>query len=186
MLLQVPSPLFALAHNGNVFDFPVLFNEIQSASVDGTSASSLISMACVDSLSFFRDMHRLMNDADILQDPQEQTSATSTTTIEPMVSTTRCGYVEIPAKSTAHRPVPSMKLDQIYAREFNRTPQFPSHRAENDCLILLATLRLYLPDWLEWIENNHRPLRDFFPLPSKSSSKGPSKPPAPTKRPLRL
>jgi hypothetical protein len=59
-----------------------------------------------------------------------------------------------------------MKLVKIYEREFDRISNLKSHRAEDDCLMLLAILKRYLPDWIEWIDINHRILSDFSFLPT--------------------
>ena len=59
-----------------------------------------------------------------------------------------------------------MKLVKIYEREFNQTSNLKSHRAEDDCLMLLAILKRYLPDWIEWMDINYRILSDFSFLPT--------------------
>jgi hypothetical protein len=119
-------------------------------------------MACADSLNFFRGIYRLLNDPD----PAECNNNTPL----PSASTIHRGYVEIPIKSDLTRQLPSMKLIKIYEREFNRRSELISHRAEDDCLMLLAILKRYLPDWLEWIDINHRPLNDFSFLPTITQS----------------
>jgi len=65
-----------------------------------------------------------------------------------------------------------MKLSKIYEREFSqKTSLFKAHRAEDDCLMLLAILKRYLPDWIEWIEINHQPLSHFSSLPLTIATK---------------
>jgi DNA polymerase III epsilon subunit-like protein len=207
-----------LAHNGNLFDFPILFKEIQSAlstppysvnnshtcideihtslpikdsSVQTTNdyytQTSLFSIDCADSLVFFREMHRLLDDKDIVQYPIEnirsepltisnQNGCNNNESIDTTKSSSHLGYVEIPIKYIPSldpaRQQPSMKLVKIYEREFNeKTSHFKSHRAEDDCLMLLAILIRYLPDWLEWIELNHCPLNHFDSLPLSTTNK---------------
>ncbi len=229
-----------LAHNGNLFDFPILFQEIQSAlstppysannenkcideintiiSTDNTTTkdscvqttsdyynqTSLLSIDCADSLVFFREMHRLLNDKDILQYPIESPPSEppnisnennydnnkSVDTIE-STSSSHLGYVEIPIKYVPSqdpaREHVSMKLVKIYEREFNgKTSHLKSHQAEDDCLMLLALLKRYLPDWLEWIELNHQPLNNFISLPLTTTKKSPPKTFVNTKRPLKF
>jgi len=127
--------------------------------------SSLISIACVDSMNFFREIYRLLNDKDIVNNTTLVDSSSST------VSTTRRGYVEIPMKSEHTEQKPSVKLIKIYEREFNRISNLKSHRAEDDCLMLLAILKRYLPDWLEWIDIHHRPLSHFSFLPTTTTTR---------------
>lgn len=221
--------LFYLAHNGNLFDFPILLKEIQSvltipayscdfcehqipvntpslpmndACVQTTdqssSQSALFSIACADSLVFFREMHRLLNDKDLLQSPKKDPPSEPSTPDEclakPSSPSTRLGYVEIPVKYIPSmdpaRQQPSMKLSKIYEREFPmNTAGLQSHRAEDDCLMLLAILKRYLPDWLEWIESNHRLLEEFHSPPSTTTTtmrKPPPKPLITRKPPLRF
>jgi hypothetical protein len=199
-----------LAHNGNLFDFPILYQEIQSAlstppysavnhnqcldeisintsndtlltkdssvqtTDDWSNQSSLLSIDCADSLVFFREMHRLLNDKNLLQYPKEnipsEPAVMNESPLEESTASSRLGYVEIPIKyipsADPARQQPSMKLVKIYEREFNeKTSHLKSHRAEDDCLMLLAILKRYLPDWLEWIESNHRPLNQFHSFP---------------------
>ncbi|CAF5195626.1 unnamed protein product [Rotaria magnacalcarata] len=80
-----------------------------------------------------------------------------------------------------------MKLVKIYEREFSQaTSQLKSHRAEDDCLMLLAIIKRYLPDWLEWLELNQRPLSYFSTLPLTSTKQTSPKPIVNTKRPLKF
>jgi len=226
-------PFCFVAHNGNQFDFPILFKEIQSAlstppysinndnkcidelntiisnddsttkdscvqtTNDYYNQTSLLSIDCADSLVFFREIHRLLNDKDIIQCPNENNQP------EPLITSnqTECnnnncsshlGYVEIPIKYIPSpdpaRQQTSMKLVKIYEREFNeKTSSLKSHRAEDDCLMLLAILKRYLPDWIEWIEINHRPLNDFDSLPlTTTTKKYPPKPIVNRKPPLKF
>ncbi|CAF2812988.1 unnamed protein product [Rotaria sp. Silwood2] len=246
-------------HNGNLFDFPILFNEIKSAlsspsfyantttnhnnghnecisetnttdSNDNISLASLttkdssiqtittsydynetslLSVACADSLVFFREMHRLLNDKDIVQYPIENISSESPVrsnqndcqnnvsvnsnelTSTNNNSSARLGYVEIPIKYVPSqdptRQQLSMKLSKIYEREFiQKTSNLKAHRAEDDCLMLLAILKRYLPDWLEWIELNHQSLSKFFSLPFTSTKQTLPKLTENTKRPLKF
>ncbi|CAF0827793.1 unnamed protein product [Rotaria sordida] len=165
-----------VAHNGNRFDFPIFFNEIQTAlrTNDSTSInqidSSLISIACVDSINFFREIYRLISDENILDKKHiDNINASSDLSLSNVVSINRRKYVDIPIKSNLARQLPSMKLLKIYERELNRIPILTYHRAEDDCLMLLAILKRYLPDWLQWIDNNHRLLSDFTFLPSSTT-----------------
>ncbi len=232
-VVYIENVVVFLAHNGNVFDFPILFKEIQSAlsippysanadnqcvddinvnnSNDDTSLptkdcsvqttnnyhnqTTLFSIDCADSLAFFREMYRLLNDKDLVQYPIETTPSEpsnppneqecnnhrSPDPIEP-TSSPHLGYIEIPIK---YIPSPdparqqlSMKLGKIYEREFNEKAScLKAHRAEDDCLMLLAILKRYLPDWLEWIESNHRLLNDFHSLSlTTTTRKSPPKP----------
>jgi hypothetical protein len=133
-------------------------------------------------------MHRLLNDKDLVQYPKENIPAEPVVTPlsqnecldSPIESTTssRLGYVELPIKyipsADPARQQPSMKLVKIYEREFNcQTSHLKSHRAEDDCLMLLAILKRYLPDWLEWIEENRRSLNQFQSLPLTTTTKKP-------------
>jgi hypothetical protein len=171
---------------------------------DYYNQTSLLSINCADSLVFFRQVHRLLNDKDIVQYPIENIQK------EPLIvsnenvcnnnkssdttesSSSHLGYVEIPIKyipsADPTRQQPSMKLVKIYEREFNekKTSHLKSHRAEDDCLMLLAIIKLYLPDWLEWIEINHQPLYDFISLPLSTTKKSPPKAIVNTKRPLKF
>jgi hypothetical protein len=175
---------FSLAHNRNIFDFPILFNEIQSALSSNTNdeipttkqdsnidfnQTSLTSIACTDSLNFFREMRRLLNEKDTIPYPDDKSGLVNP--LDLSVSTTHHEYVEIPLKSDSTQQLPSMKLVKIYEREFNRPSNYKSHRAEDDCLVLLTILKRYLPDWLEWIEVNHRLLSDFSFLPTTTTTK---------------
>ena len=222
-----------LAHNGNLFDFPILFKEIQSVlsipvysisdldqipvntsslptndacvqTIDDPSSnhSILFSIACADSLPFFREIYRLLNDKDLLQSPcdniQSEPVTPSESSNKPCLtssSSSRLGYVEIPLKyipsSDPARQPPSMKLVKIYEREFPlNTASLRAHRAEDDCLMLLAILKRYLPDWLEWIESNHRLLKDFpsslSPTTTTTRKPSPPKPVINRKPPLRF
>jgi hypothetical protein len=145
-------------------------------------------------------MHRLLNDKDIVQYPIENiptitnendcNNNKSVDSIESS-SSSHLGYVEIPIKyipsADPARQQPSMKLVKIYEREFNeKTSHLKSHRAEDDCLMLLAILKRYLPDWIEWIERNHQPLNYFMSLPLSATTKSLPKPLVNTKRPLKF
>lgn len=80
----------------------------------------------------------------------------------------RHGYIEIPMQQS---PL-SMKLEEIFRREFHGSALFKSHRAEDDCLMLLSLIKQYLPDWFEWIETETlRQLSEFHRLPLKDESK---------------
>ena len=125
--------------------------------------SLLTSIACVDSINFFREIYRLLNDPDVV--PECENSVLST------ASTVHRGYVEIPIKADHIRQAPSVKLVKIYEREFDRISNLKSHRAEDDCLMLLAILKRYLPDWIEWMNMNHRILSDFSFLPTTTTTK---------------
>jgi hypothetical protein len=145
-------------------------------------------------------MHRLLNDKDTVQYPDESIPSESSVTsnqngcnnnalVDPLDITSspstsvnnnhsfsHLGYVEIPIKYIPSldptRQQPSMKLSKIYEREFSQKASlFKAHRAEDDCLMLLAILKRYLPDWLEWIEINHQPLSQFSSLPLTITTK---------------
>ncbi|CAF1344568.1 unnamed protein product, partial [Didymodactylos carnosus] len=217
-------------------------------------SSLLFSTACADSIKFFRYIHRLMNDKDLLQTndsssilldgssspksrclieetnsdfskgsitppntPQKILAAVqnSTSSCEKITECETAELCTIPSsesdvaiasvetsrqtmepETTEKKPlnvekrlkvidldekpryVPSnyvkrtsFSLSEIYLREFNRHTPYSSHRAEDDCLTLLACLKRYLPDVLEWIESNHRPLNQFImPMFTFSSS----------------
>ena len=146
-----------------------------------------MSIACADSLNFFREIYRLLNDKDILDTNDQSGKNVSVDLSSSSISTKHCGYVEIPLKSNITQQLPSMKLIKIYEREFNRILNFKSHRAEDDCLMLLAILKRYLPDWLEWIDVNYRPLKEFSFLPSiNSTAKFSPKKNVKIKRPLKF
>ena len=163
---------------------------------ESSSQSSLFSIACADSLVFFREMHRILNDKDLLQPPKENIPSEPITPNEcldkPYSPSARLGYVEIPVKYNPSvdpaRQQLSMKLSKIYEREYPMNlARLQSHRAEDDCLMLLAILKRYLPDWLEWIETNHRLLNDFPSSPSTATMrKSPPKPLINRKPPLRF
>jgi regulator of replication initiation timing len=229
-----------LAHNGNPFDFPILFEEIRCAlsnpapcmnnnsnnctdemeaiisndnipvsslptngsSLQTTSTdiylTSLLSIECADSLVFFREMQQSINDKNTSQheinnipseslvisnqngcnnnaltDPMELTSSPVRSTNNNNSSSLH-GYGKMPSayipSPDPARPQPSMKLVKIYEREFHqKISHFKSHRAEDDCLMLLAILKRYLPAWLEWIAMNHKPLSNFFSLSCTTS-----------------
>jgi hypothetical protein len=131
-------------------------------------------------------MRRLLNEeVDVTPSPNDK--STSTNPLDLSVSITHRGYVEIPLKSDSIQQLPSMNLVKIYEREFNRTSNYKSHRAEDDCLMLLAILKRYLPDWLQWIELNHRLLSDFSFLPSiRTTKKISPKTNVNTKRPFKF
>lgn len=190
---------FALAHNGNIFDFPIFFAEIQSVSSRISSEpssqtptngqSSLGAHACVDSLGFFRTMYRIL-----IEESGDQLSTTKDdlcyqtheSSLDTNSATVHRGYVEIPLKSNVSQPVASMKLASIYEREFNQASPWKSHRAEDDCLMLLALLKLYLPDWSLWMDDHQRPLSHFASLPLKSTANLPAKTEKKTKRPFKF
>lgn len=245
--------LLFLAHNGNLFDFPILFSEIQSAlsnpsfyanhdisisqvnptnigdncsiisstttnsyaqtitTYNDYNQTSLLSTACADSLVFFREIRRLLNEKDLIQSPNENIPTTNTSMSnenhcekDPSVdspesaipinnhdSSIRHGYVEIPIKyipsQDPARQQLSMKLSKIYEREFDRNiSQLKCHHAEDDCLMLLAILKRYLPDWLEWIELNHHSLSHFSTLPLTTIKPSPPKPIVNKKPPLKF
>lgn len=173
----------------------------------------LFDIDCTDSLVFFREMHRLLNDKDILENnpsepvnttneihnPSESVDTTNKTDCadnnnninKSIDSTTRLGYVEIPIKYIPSidpaRQQLSMKLIKIYEREFaHKSTHLKSHRAEDDCLMLLALIKRYLPDWLEWIEINHQKLNNFMSLPLVTVKKTLPKPVINRKRPLKF
>ena len=190
---------FALAHNGNIFDFPIFFAEIQSASsrislepcskTPTNEPSSLGAHACVDSLSFFRSMYRILNEesGDQRSTTKDDLSyQTHESSLETNSATIHRGYVEIPLKSNVIQPAASMKLASIYEREFNQASPWKSHRAEDDCLMLLALLKLYLPDWSLWMDDHQRPLNHFASLPLKSTANLPAKTEKKIKRPFRF
>lgn len=141
-------------------------------------------------------MYRLLNDKDLLQSPCDNIQSEPVTPNEkpPLTSSSsRHGYVEIPIKyipsSDPARQQPSMKLVKIYEREFPlNSACLRAHRAEDDCLMLLALLKRYLPDWLEWIETNHRLLKEFpsTPMTTMKKSSSPPKPLINRKPPLRF
>ncbi|CAF4703825.1 unnamed protein product [Rotaria sp. Silwood1] len=271
-LSDFQKPMCFVAHNGNLFDFPILFSEIKSAlsspsfyanittnnnhnnnhneciletnttisndnvslaclttkdsciqtitTRDDYNQTSLLSIECADSLVFFREIHRLLNDKDLVQylneniplepfsvisnqnecqnnvsvDSNELASSSSSATATNHNSSSRLGYVEIPIKyipsqdpTRQQQQQLSMKLIKIYEREFNqKASQLKSHRAEDDCLMLLALLKRYLPDWLEWIELNHQSLSNFSSLPFTSTKQTLPKSTENTKRPLRF
>ena len=111
-------------------------------------------------MRFFREILRLLIEPTVPETP-------------PAVATvgSHRGYVEIPMKYSTAEQIPLLKLEEIYRREFHSAvSKFQSHRAEDDCLMLLALLKLYLADWLEWTEENARPLREFNHLPQSSPS----------------
>ena len=153
---------------------------------DSSVQTSLFSIDCADSLVFFREMHRLLNDKDLVQYPEEKPPS------EPVIpSSTHHGYVEIPIKyipsADPARQQPSMKLVKIYEREFgDNALKLQAHRAEDDCLMLLAILKRYLPDWIDWVERHHRKLNDFSSLPLPATKKPPPKPVINRKPPLKF
>ena len=194
------------AHNGNQFDFPILFNEIRaalsvppfhanqenldqccSAPLKGTeigtqtiltredhTQTSLMSMACADSIVFFRRRWNLTAGQGIPVSIDQGegdrltgcVNSNAAATPESPPSSTQLADVDKPVKyvpsSDPARQQPSMKLVNIYAREFNLdTSSLTAHRAEDDCLMLLAILKRYLDEWLPWIETHHQPLSHF-------------------------
>jgi hypothetical protein len=182
-----------LAHNGDLFDFPILLSEIQAA-LNGPSLnktiSSCISSHCVQTKSNLSNMNPSIEMIDastqtvIEYDEPSQTWLTTIACADSLIffrnhsqllkNTTRCLPTSaqsidtpvqyIPSADPA-RQQPSMKLVNIYEREFPQsTTGRRCHRAEDDCLMLIAILKRYLADWLTWIERNHRPLSDFSSL----------------------
>lgn len=151
--------------------------EIQSALSEPSSEETkdpstwLGSIACTDSIVFFRQMYQLSQEKRINPESttnprplssslDEKTAMTNQSNSSPARSVdTPVKY--IPSVDSA-RPAPSMRLGKIYEREFpyGRT-QLIAHRAEDDCLMLLAILKRYVNDWLPWIEENHQCLAQF-------------------------
>ena len=157
------------------------------------SQTSLFSIDCADSLIFFREMQQSLNEKKSVQQlidtiPSEslvisdQNGGNNNALINPLELTSSpikstnnsnsssphgcitMPIAYIPSPDPA-RQQPSMKLVKIYEREFkHNASHLKSHRAEDDCLMLLAILKRHLPAWLNWIEMNHQPLSKFFPL----------------------
>ena len=143
-----------------MFDFPIFYNEIRSVS---SKSFEFLRSACVDSLPFFRHIFRLLNENDEFVDEKTKIS----TLVDS--STVHRGFVEIEIPKNSSQTTPSMKLEEIYRREFNERIPWKSHQAENDCLMLLSLIKIYLPDWIDWINENHRKLDEFSFLPTFSS-----------------
>ena len=203
-----------VAHNGNQFDFPILFNEIQSAlaippfqanheNLDQCSSTllhrteigtqtiltredhtqaSLMSMACADSIEFFRRSSNLAAGQETIasiddgQGDRRTACAGSNAATQPesAPSSTQLADVDKPVKYVPSldpaRQQPSMKLVNIYTREFNLDiSSLTAHRAEDDCLMLLALLKRSLAEWLPWIEAHHRPLTHFSSMELKTT-----------------
>lgn len=142
-------------------------------------------------------MHRLLNDAELVKLPDEKNSSSGepldlslpTATI-PSATSSRLGYVELPPKyvpsTDPARQQVSMKLSKIYEREIGQSSALQAHRAEDDCLMLLAVLKRYLPDWLDWIETHTQSLNDFSTMPSSSTIQNSSKIFVKVKRPFKF
>ena len=165
--------------------------------INDYNPSSLLSIDCADSLVFFRHLYHLHNNRTNIQYTMETTLSESSTKSNHIenVSTdstelTSSSQIFTNNNSSSHianvlnKPVKyipsldparqrlSMKLSKIYEREFNKNAsELKSHHAESDCLMLLAVLKRYLSDWLEWIELNHQPLSYFTTLPLTTMKK---------------
>lgn len=134
------------AHNGDNFDFPIFLSEIESTI--GDKFSIFNSIVCGDSLRFFREKSSLFEKHRINSNEQEN----------------------LPVSSFDSMRKISMKLSDIYEREFDDFPaKLQNHRAEDDCLMLIAILKRYLNDWLPWLDENHRPLKHFSDLNFESN-----------------
>lgn len=159
-----PRTLFSLAHNGNQFDFPIFWKEIQSALTNESGdapSTDLATIDCADSLIFFRQMYQIYRERRTNYRSTPNAFVDSISTVEQIQSG------DMPMRYVPSidpmRQQPSMKLKKIYEREFQSESfgQLIAHRAEDDCLMLLAILKRYLTDWLPWIDENHQCLNQF-------------------------
>ena len=155
--------------------------------------TSLTSIACADSLVFFRKQYQSLREKETTSQPNPNSLSSSSAKpsadandenlkinasvcVSPP-SEPVCMPVKYVPSTDPARQQPSMKLVKIYEREFAQsTLHLNAHRAEDDCLMLLAILKRHLAEWLEWMEHNHQPLGHFSSLQSNSTpGKSPAK-----------
>ncbi|KAJ8924536.1 hypothetical protein NQ315_000684 [Exocentrus adspersus] len=134
-------PLCFVAHNGNIFDYPILRAEIEKV-----RGSLLDNILCIDSIIMFRELH------DEAERQNVQGSDTEETTQGPSSS------------SPDKRERLSFQLRDIYVRLTNkRCPNEQEHRAESDVAMLLESV-LKLGDNFSTWTNAHA--TRFYDIPA--------------------
>lgn len=131
---KLPKPVCLLAHNGNLFDFPLLKAELQNADVHLPE-----DVLTADTLNAFKG-----------------SESCSSSTGNALTSTNR-----VKTKGKTSRP--SYALNNLYMKYFNKTAA-NNHSAEGDCVALMMVCHIMRHSILPWICQNARQFSSFKPM----------------------
>ena len=138
-LARLPSPVCLVAHNGNIYDFPLLKAEMEKVGMEVGS-----NVLCADSYIGIKAI--FCNSNQLIQDQKKNE-------IEAMriqeVKMSRKYSLNQRKLTTPH----SFSLINLHKHMLDCKP-IRSHGAEADCLALLRTTSALGNDWVDWVENN--------------------------------
>jgi DNA polymerase III epsilon subunit-like protein len=161
-LVRLPSPICLVAHNGSLYDFPLLKAEMKKT---GTALGSQI--LCADSYVGIREIFKKRKDrngckenklinknivtvTELLTSGQHLVKPSST--IDQLSCIVAINSRKAITCSKASTPT-SFSLINLH-QYFMGCPPSQSHGAEADCLALLRTTAVLGEEWLDWVENN--------------------------------
>jgi DNA polymerase III epsilon subunit-like protein len=126
-LARLPPPVCLVAHNGSIYDFPLLKAEMQKAGIE-LGSQILCADSYVGLMEIFKKREEDARKENINGCQEKKT---------------------IKKKGT---PI-SFSLINLH-RHFMGCHPSQSHGAEADCLALLITMDVLGDEWLDWVENN--------------------------------
>ena len=131
-LAQLPPPICLVAHNGNMYDFPLLKSELEKTCIQLGSET-----LCADSYVGMKAIF------------QERSLRSEAEVKESRYNPVRARKEDIDGRKTPQ----SYSLINLHRHLLDCRP-IRSHGAEADCLALLRTTAALGNEWLEWLNKN--------------------------------
>ena len=172
---RLPSPVCLLAHNGNLYDFPLLKAEMEKVGV-----KLGLDILCADSYVGMKEIikkkeekirkEKAMNKKKFwLEKRKLVKTELRTKGINDSKSTTKPGLnivkkpsiSELLMQRKSFRLIPtSFSLINLHKYFLGRAP-VQSHGAEADCLTLIRTTAALGMEWIDWVKRNNSLFKDF-------------------------
>ena len=176
-LSRLPAPICLIAHNGNLYDFPLL-----RAEIDKVEEQLGFDILCADSYVGMKVLLRKMEEKSRKENASKsriywlkkgeliKTEVTTTGNKQTTTQSPKTMEIDKPSSSKVLRlrqrsesSLMSFSLINLHVHLFGCTPA-RSHGAEADCLALMRITARLGQEWLDWVENNSSLFRDCLEM----------------------
>ena len=145
-LARLPSPVCLVAHNGNVYDYPLLKAEMEKAGIQVGS-----DILCADSYIGIKAVFQ--NRTGLIGATDAEKNQTPTKKLKESKSSKKYDLIHKKLLFSVQTAPHSLSLINLHEHLIGCKPM-RSHGAEADCLALLRTTSALGNDWLDWVEKN--------------------------------
>ena len=145
-LARLPSPVCLVAHNGNVYDYPLFKAEMEKAGIQVGS-----DILCADSYIGIKAIFQ--NRTGLIEAVDAEKKQTLTKKLKESKSSRKYDFIQKKLIFSVQTIPQSFSLINLHKHLIGCKPT-KSHGAEADCLALLRTTSALGNDWLDWVEKN--------------------------------